>query len=322
MVSQLPQITVAIPTVDRPEYLKETLESVLKQTWPALDILISDNASGPATAAYLATVSDSRVRKFRQDNRLSMAAHWNQCLQKAEGHWFLLLSDDDLLEPQALQALMAVADQPSVAMAYSPFVTIDGRGVVGMASAPGAELVPGTDFIREHLARRLTVMPSGLLARTKDLRDLGGFPETGTTSDLGMRLLLAARGQVACLPTPVLAYRVHGSNLSGHSVAVVESHLALLHWARGRSELDAYFPYLAQFTARRILGCGLRSAIQGDQSGVEAVRRVLSDANLEFTPWLIGRPLAQILMGLAGQAWFRWAVSLRDRWLASRRSHL
>lgn len=322
MVSELPLITVAIPTLDRVQYLKETLESVRGQSWPALDILISDNASGPETAAYLATVNDPRVRKYREESRLSMVDHWNKCLERAKGTWFLLLSDDDLLEPQALQSLMEIADSPSVAMAYSPFVIINGDGEVGLASLPGMKLVPGPEFIRDHLARRVTVMPSGLIARTKDLKSLGGFPATGTTSDLGLRLLLATQGHVACLPNPLMSYRVHNSNLSGHSEAVVESHLSLLHWAEGRSELDAYFPELAKFTARRILGYGLRSAVRGDKLGVQAVRRVMDDRRLVSIPGINIRPLACVLMGLAGQAWFRWVISIRDRWMAYRKRFL
>ena len=221
-----------------------------------------------------------------------MASNWNFCLAQARGDFFILLSDDDLLAPEALEGLLAPLRSGNAALSYSPFVTIDEQGEPIMRSNLGASITSGQDFIRHHLARRLDVMPSGVLARTAPIRQLGGFPETGTTSDLGLRLLLATQGEVACLELPLLKYRVHQSNLSGKVPDVIASHLEFLRWTQNRRELLAYKREILGFVHRAILGNGFRSSLQGNAVGTNSSLEGLQELGLSvgerlLSKWLI-----------------------------------
>lgn len=118
-----PLVTVAIPTYNRVELLRQSLASALAQTYPNLEILVSDNGSTDETEPYMHQISDPRVRYIRQPKNLGMVGNWNACLEQTEGEYFLLLSDDDLLEPTGIAELMAIykqveANSPSIAFCY------------------------------------------------------------------------------------------------------------------------------------------------------------------------------------------------------------
>ena len=99
-------VTIAIPTLNRSEFLRLSVESALLQTYSNIEILVSDNASEDETPAVLANFGDKRLRTLRQESRVTMFANWNSVLRAARGEYFLLLSDDDLLEPFAIETML------------------------------------------------------------------------------------------------------------------------------------------------------------------------------------------------------------------------
>ena len=149
------KITVAIPTVNRRDLLPLTVQSALSQTYGNIEILISNNASTDDTDLVLQQFQDLRIRIFKQDRRLGMVANWNFCLSMATGEWFIVLSDDDLLRPTALEELLKPLISGQASMSYSPFVAIDGFGKEGWRSRPGPPLSSGAAFIKEHLSRKV-----------------------------------------------------------------------------------------------------------------------------------------------------------------------
>ncbi|MFN3265802.1 MAG: glycosyltransferase family 2 protein [Deinococcales bacterium] len=115
---KLPLVTIGIPTFERVEMLKQALNSALQQTYENLEIIVSDNASSDATFAFMQQINNPRVRYIRQESNLGMVGNWNACLAAARGDYFLLLSDDDLLEPRAIEILQRAYENETVALTY------------------------------------------------------------------------------------------------------------------------------------------------------------------------------------------------------------
>ena len=101
-----PLVTIGIPTYKRPELLRETLRSALGQSYGNLEIIVSDNAADPETAALVSSFADPRVRYLAQPTNLGMVGNWNALLKAARGDYFLLLSDDDLLNEWGIERLL------------------------------------------------------------------------------------------------------------------------------------------------------------------------------------------------------------------------
>jgi glycosyltransferase involved in cell wall biosynthesis len=296
-------VTIAIPTLDRPGMLREALESALAQGWGAVEVLVSDNASGPETARVIASLAGPKVRAFRQERRLGMVEHWNFLLSQARGEWLLLLSDDDLLDPGAVEALLEPFAAPGVVMCYCPYRIIDEQGRLLGQSRPGPPRASGGEFIEAHLRYQARVMPSGTLLRTSAIRELGGFPATGTTSDFALRLAVATRGDVACLEAPVMSYRTHSTNLSSGFAAVIAAHFDCYAWCAAREALAPWLPALAGYVLRVTETWALQSVRGDDPKGVAAFL-----AGLERLPAAAWRKrLSRAIIANGRRWWMRLA---------------
>jgi glycosyltransferase involved in cell wall biosynthesis len=211
-----PLVTVAVPTVSRPKMLRETLESVLAQRWPALDILVSDNGADPGTVAVVEALRDPRLRYRRNDATVPATIHFNQCLAEARGEYFVILSDDDVVSENFVEALATAMERhPGAAVGLPRSETMDEAGATQAAlKAPAWDERSGIDFLLDWLWRRGPIPVSTFISafwRTSALRAAGGFPEfaDGSNSENGSIISVACRGSVCFARDALFRYRVY-----------------------------------------------------------------------------------------------------------------
>jgi glycosyltransferase involved in cell wall biosynthesis len=126
-----PLVTIGIPTYNRADYLQQALRSALDQTYPNLEIIVSDNCSTDATAAVVAGFADPRIRRFRQPTNIGGQNNVNFCLSQAWGAYFLLLHDDDLIDPDFVEVCIdAVSGDTRVGVIRTGTRVIDSLGRV------------------------------------------------------------------------------------------------------------------------------------------------------------------------------------------------
>lgn len=122
-----PTVSVCIPTYNRKDYLKETLDSCFAQTYKDYEVVIVDDGSTDGTEDML---KDARydVRYYWAEH-IGQAAARNKLIQLAQGEYITFLDSDDLLFPNAVQKLMDVIDSysPEV-VAYGSHIGIDENG--------------------------------------------------------------------------------------------------------------------------------------------------------------------------------------------------
>ena len=105
-----PSVSICIPTFNGAAYIRECVESALAQTFSNVEVIIADDASTDDTTAIatqLASV-DSRVRVSCNTTNLGLVRNWNRAIGLATGAWVKLLFQDDLLDPQYLEELLAI----------------------------------------------------------------------------------------------------------------------------------------------------------------------------------------------------------------------
>ncbi|HEY5752619.1 MAG TPA: glycosyltransferase family 2 protein [Chthoniobacterales bacterium] len=123
-------VTVLIPTYNRADYLRETILSVLSQTWSAVDVLVLDDASTDETPAVVGSFAENpRVRGIRHEKNVGMAGNWKAGVAAVRGDFFILLNDDDLLEPEFVESLVQpLLANPDLILAFCDHNVIDGKG--------------------------------------------------------------------------------------------------------------------------------------------------------------------------------------------------
>ena len=211
------ELSVVIPTFDRPELLRETLGALAKQSLAPDEVVVVDNGTVPASLGEDASLPFA-LRYFRIAARAGVAQARNFGAQHAQGAYVAFLDDDDFWNPDYVERLRRIIRErkPAPAMIVGSVDHLDTR-----SSAPDRHFYrfagndPGLEpcfyFNPGYLGSCLTVERSVFL-------QLGGFDaafQTGEDKELAMRYMAAGRPIVYDAGL-VAVNRVHGPTLSAH----------------------------------------------------------------------------------------------------------
>lgn len=224
------RVAVCIPTRNRAGYLRQAIESALKQTYTDFSLIVSDNASTDETPDVVASIEDERMSYVRLEEDIGWCGNFNNCLDlaPAEAEYAVILGDDDLLHPQFLEGAVELLDREErTAFVHTAFDLVDGEGrlvrggVNWMRTTASDTLEPGPKFIRHSMLWSTRVCASATLIRLTALPPVRFDPVDVPASDLGLWLRLALDWDVAFLAEPLASYRVHADNDSASWGVVV-----------------------------------------------------------------------------------------------------
>jgi glycosyltransferase involved in cell wall biosynthesis len=131
-----PRLSVGLPVYNGTNYLAESIDALLGQSFENFELIISDNASTDATAdiCHQYEKQDSRIRYFRQPRNIGLSPNHNFTVDQARGELFKWASNDDLYARDLLKLCVEALDEyPNVVLAHSWTAMIDGSGIVTKA---------------------------------------------------------------------------------------------------------------------------------------------------------------------------------------------
>jgi glycosyltransferase involved in cell wall biosynthesis len=110
--SSMPMVSIGLPTFNRPEGLKRSLDCILLQTYPSLEIIVSDNCSSPehSIEEIVADYSrkDKRIKYYRQESNIGAFFNFQFVLKKASGEYFMWFADDDFKSPIFIEQMLGL----------------------------------------------------------------------------------------------------------------------------------------------------------------------------------------------------------------------
>lgn len=146
-----PLVSIGLPTYNRVDLLKRAVASALAQDYPAIELVISDNASTDGTQAWCEDLSrrDGRVRYVRQGTNIGLTANYREVFRQSRGAFYMGFADDDWLDPsyvsQCTRILIAHPDYANVSGTVRMFCgqeyLFDGRGDDALQEPPGDRIV-------------------------------------------------------------------------------------------------------------------------------------------------------------------------------------
>ncbi len=206
-MNKLPLVSVIIPTYNRPKLLRETIESVLAQTHPALECIVVDDGSTDDTPRMLAEYARNfpgKLIPIRQENRGGTAAR-NTGARAARGRFLNFLDHDDLFLPEKIQSQVKVFDaRPALGLVHCGYYRIDkdGRYLDKRIHLPEGD-------VRVRLAQGCFLWSGAPLIRRECLDLVGLFNEEAWSSDADMWLRIAFAGyHFGCVQEPMGCYRM------------------------------------------------------------------------------------------------------------------
>lgn len=158
-----PLVSIVIATFNRSQYLKESIESCLNQTFEDFEIIIMDDGSEDDTRDVVNSFGDARIRYFYSESRRGVAASRNAANAIATGLYIVVHDDDDIMLPNRISLQLSAMEAGDVG-SYGGWIDFEGlnlslqpgKSPFSLASIlfnPGVLLHP-TVLIRRDVATR------------------------------------------------------------------------------------------------------------------------------------------------------------------------
>jgi len=199
-------VSVVLPVRDGERFVHEALESVLRQTYSDLEVVVVDDGSTDGTGDVLAGLRDERLRVVRQEPT-GLVAALQRGLAEARAPLVARMDADDVSEPERLERQVdLLARRPRVGMAATWVAVIDEDG-----RELRREVLPSA---HQDLARRLLLrnpfQHGSVLLRREAIEAIGGYrADYGANEDYDLWRRLARSWELACVPEVLYRYRVH-----------------------------------------------------------------------------------------------------------------
>ncbi|RMG06218.1 MAG: glycosyltransferase, partial [Cyanobacteria bacterium J055] len=221
-----PKISVIIPIYNGERTIRETIQSVLDQTFTDFEIIAIDDGSTDRTVEVVRSIKDHRVKVFSYPNG-GQAASRNRGMERALGAYFAFIDADDLWTPDKLEMqLKALEENPEAGVAYSwvDYIDESNRYV-----RPGGRLNVNGNAYGHLLLTNFLENGSNPLVRREAIQKVGNFEETLPPSeDWDLWLRLAAEYDYVCVPHAQIKYRISSTSQSSNVERVEASCLRVL----------------------------------------------------------------------------------------------
>lgn len=223
--------SVTIPAY-KDRYLKETIDSILAQTYQNYEIIIVNDASPYDLDSIVSQYDDPRIRYFKNEKNCgakNVVDNWNICLSHATGEFVMCIGDDDKLTPRCLQDFTELIEKyPNLDLYHARSEIIDDNSnfVCLLEKRPEWESVYSLMYNprNTHLG--------DWLFRTETLRKNGGFYKLpyGWQSDDISAFIAAANHGVANTQEVGFQYRGNGLSIS-HDLTCIEDKIDAVRFA-------------------------------------------------------------------------------------------
>ena len=112
-MSERSLVSICLPVFNGSRFLAQAVDAILAQTYTEFELIICDDQSTDDSRKILQKYQqlDSRIRYRENERRLGLFQNYNECMQLAQGKYIKLYAQDDLLEPNAVEKMVAVLEQ-------------------------------------------------------------------------------------------------------------------------------------------------------------------------------------------------------------------
>lgn len=198
-----PLVSVVIPTHQRPEFLKKTLQSILSQTYPHLEIFVISNGINKKNKEIVDYFNDNRVTYKEQENSGGPSSPRNHGIRLALGKYIAFCDDDDLWIPEKIEKQVQVLEEnPEYGLCYSKMLRFDEVKEWSNANEEGVANFKSLLFIN-------TIPISSVIMRRQLIVQSGQFSESsmvGTSEDYEFLLRQAVNTKFYFLDEYLIKY--------------------------------------------------------------------------------------------------------------------
>lgn len=224
---KVPCISIAMTTYNGEKYLREQLDSILRQSFTDWELVICDDCSKDSTRQILAEYAgkDNRIKIFENDKNLGFKKNFEKAISLCNGDYIALSDQDDIWLPQHLQILLNIIGNKSASFGNSLLVDANNKSLNRMLNEiDGFNWLPPENKILWHiLFIHGPFQGAAALFKSSFVKRLLPIPEGCLYHDAWFASCACMEDGIAYTFEPILRYRQHGNNVTAESHKIKKS---------------------------------------------------------------------------------------------------
>lgn len=229
-----PLVSVIIPNYNYAKYIRNTIDSVLGQTYDRLEVIVVDDESNDNSLTVLKDFGDEITLLEQKNQGVSHAR--NNGVGHSSGEFLAFLDADDIWLPSKIERQIEKFNADSeLGMVHCSMTYIDTDDKVCGENRDGMEGFVAHELLRFEKGVVIGVGSTSLIRKTI-FEELGGFDfRMSTAADWDFSFRLASKYKIGFVRDPLVLYRMHNSNM--HSNIRVMEHDMMLGFEKAFSGL-------------------------------------------------------------------------------------
>ena len=205
-------VSICIPTYNGEQYLKQTLDSVVNQTYRNIEIIVTDDISNDDTEKIVRSYCDDRIKFFINNKRKGLAGNWNEAVKKSSGEFIKILCQDDLLMPDAIEKQVNALNSSDAAcvIGNTTVINSDGKTIFVREYFNKSTSIDGLKYAkRSLLGRNIYSEPGNIMYRSECIDKYGMYDSNlKYTPDWDFALRISVNEKIFCLKDIIFCFRV------------------------------------------------------------------------------------------------------------------
>lgn len=231
-------ITIIIPTYNKADFISQTIESALNQTYSDYKILVVDDCSSDGTDLIVKKYISDKLRYIRHEKNLGPSITYNDGIRMSNSEYVTILDNDDILLPNHLELIMQEFKKDEhLDVVFSRLAVIDENNncLNKIQEPPFADKYKLLNILF-YIENRI---PSPGIAFRKSLfNKIAMFnPNLILMHDYDLNIRCMMHGEIAILPEPTVLYRRFSNN---RNLSSNNNWYTYCHTAENKIVLDNY----------------------------------------------------------------------------------
>ena len=222
MVDEL--VSIIMPSWNTGNFIGESIQSVLNQTYKNWELIIVDDCSTDNTDEIVASFNEERIRYFRNDKNSGAALTRNRAIREARGEWVAFLDSDDLWMPKKLEYQIKFMQKNDLVFSYHEYEKIDEESKPLNIYVSGPRVVTKRKMYNYGYPGCLTFMYSTKAMGLIQIKDIK------KNNDYAILLKLCKKADCVLLKKNLAKYRIRKQSISHDKLTKkLKSHYDLFH---------------------------------------------------------------------------------------------
>lgn len=206
-----PFVSFCMSTYKRPGFLEKQLSSILQQTYPDFEVIISDNDIEKSALAIVNSFNDKRLKYFNNGVNIGMIKSFNRSIDEAVGLFVVMITDDDPVEIDFIERVKKLNENYPGYSIYAGFERIN-------KPYNQIEIIKKDDFLIEILDYKKTksFLWSSCIINRGDLLKVGKLPDYNSPHlfDHAMLVMVGSVNGAVIINKVFSYYALHETNYS------------------------------------------------------------------------------------------------------------